>query len=314
MYLKGNLFRIKEMKKIAIIKSDYYSALADFGVKHKDAFKQSINNVDLDVNQINGLKIKPSTIHGKGVFSTKKFAKGETISIGRKGIIRTLAGRYTNHSPFSNAVFMKKKNNIILKATKKIKAGEEITVDYRDSLSLQIQKPNTDLIVNNKNMSVLTTGRVFLQGVDAAAYDLLLSGDHINNLTVRERVVAFENVLKKLPQAEIPTEHEFIKGMYRRQITFPKGTFATGRIHRDDHMDVVLSGEMIIVSEGGYKHIKGPCTLTSRAGRKKAGYALTECVWCTYHPTKKTTVEEVEKELFTADFEDIEIKKEGGEL
>ncbi len=291
--------------ELAIIRSDYYSALADFGIEHDTARLQTENHTDLIETEIKDVFVNHSEIEGLGLFSDKYFNGGSIICTARKKDKRTLAGRYTNHSPDPNGSFVFYGDDIILLSVKDIKQGEEVTVDYRHALGLQIQKPQevNSLVVNNKDISVLTTGRVLLKGVDAAAYDLLLSEDHINNLTVRERVLAFEHVLLHLPQTEIPVTHEFIKGLYRREITFKTGTFATGKIHRDDHMDVVLSGEMVVVSDGGYKHIKGPCFLTSIAGKKKAGYALTDCVWCTYHPTECTTVEAVEKELFIDDFD-----------
>jgi hypothetical protein len=291
--------------ELAIIKSDYFSALADYGIEHQAAIEQTENHSDLIKDKIKDVSVKESEINGKGLFSEKDFKSSDLICIARKEEKRTLAGRYANHSPDPNGAFLFQNLNIILMAIKDIKRGEEITVDYRHSINLQMQLPKNinQLVVDNKDISVLTTGRVYLTRVDAAAYDLLLNEDHIDNLTVRERVLAFEAVLLKLPQVEIPVTHEFIKGLYRREITFKKGTFATGKIHKEDHMDVVLSGEMLVVSDGGYKHIKGPCFLTSIAGKKKAGYALTDCVWCSYHPTKCTTIEDVEKELFINEFD-----------
>lgn len=298
--------------ELSIIRSDYYSALADFGIEHETAKRQTEDHSDLIETEINGLSVKNSEIHGKGLFATQQIKLGSVICIAREKGKRTLAERYANHSPDPNSYFVFDSENIVLVAVKDIKNNEEVTVSYRAALGLQLQKPekSNNLVVGNNDISVLSDGRVYLNSVDAAAYDLLLSEDHINNLTVRERVLAFEAVLLKLPQAEIPVTHEFIKGLYRREITFKRGMFATGKIHREDHMDVVLSGEMVIVSENGYKHVKAPCFLTSIAGKKKAGYALTDCVWCTYHPTNCKTVEEVEKELFIDenDFEPVEVK------
>ncbi len=85
-------------------------------------------------------------------------------------------------------------------------------------------------------------------------------------------------------------------------------TLATGHIHPQDHMDSMLNGEMLIATEDGFKHLKGPLNLISRAGRKKAVLVLTNTVWASYHPTNKTTVEEVEKEIFTDKFLEIEIR------
>lgn len=293
-------------KELSIIRSDYFSALGDYGIKHVDATEQTLNRSDFIETDIKDISVKKSEIAGNGVFADVVFKKHSLICIARLGNNRTIVGRYTNHSPNSNATFMFSGDNIGLVAMEDIQQGEEITVNYRDSLSLQIQKPEKidDLVVSNKDISTVVTGRCFMTGVDAAAYDLLFSDDHIDNLSVRERVLAFEDILSKLPQVDIEPKHEFIDGLYKREITFPKGTLATGKIHPNDHMDVMLSGEMIVVTENGFKHLKGPCFMTSRAGKKKAGYAITDVIWATYHPTKCTTVESVEKEIFIDDYED----------
>lgn len=299
-------------KTLAVIKSDYYSVLADFGITHQEAYAQSINENDLIFDEIDSVEIKDSEIHGKGIFSKENFKQGDKICIGRIGNKRTIAGRYTNHAPNKNAFFMFEGNNISLFAFSDIAIGDEITIDYRDALALQIskEKQQFDLIVQSKEIGAHNTTRLMMTGLNAVAYDLFFSEDHIACLSTRERVLAFEAILELLPQDEIEPTHEFIDGLYRREITFKKGTFATGKIHRDDHMDVVLSGEMIVVTDNGFEHIKGPCCRTSIAGRKKAGYALTDVVWVTYHPTKTTTIEDVEKELFIDDFDEIVIKPE----
>lgn len=293
-------------QELSIIKSDYFSALADYGIRHEDALRQTEDHADLIDKKLDGVSVKSSEVSGNGLFAEEDFKKDSLICIARLADKRTIAGRYINHSPYNNAVFLFSGDNIGLVAIRDIELGEEFTVNYRNSISLQLQQPEAidNLVASNKDISTLVTGRCFLTGVDAAAYDLLLNEDH-QHLSIRERVLAFEHVLMQLPQIEIEPRHEFIEGLYKREITFKKGTLATGKIHRADHMDVMLSGEMIVASENGYKHLKGPCFMTSTAGKKKAGYALTDVIWATYHPTKCTTIETVEAELFIDDFEDI---------
>lgn len=126
-------------------------------------------------------------------------------------------------------------------------------------------------------------------------------------LPLRDRVLAFEAFTSTHPQVPIPVKHEFIDGLYKREIIFPKGTLATGKIHPTDHMDVMLEGAMLVATEDGIKRIDAPCTLVSRAGHKKAGIALERTRWISYHPTSATTVEEVEAEIFCDSYDDIEL-------
>ena len=293
--------------ELAVIRSDYYSAIADYGFGHKTVREQTENESDRIFDEPYGLYLGESEIDGLGLFAKNEIRDGDLVAIARAGDKRTTTGRYTNHHPDPNSFFIEIDDCIWAVAKRSIKQDEEITVDYRQAISLGIERVVADDI---KDISVFDTKRCYLTGVMAAAYDMFLSDDHIANLSLRDRIIALENVLMKYPQAEIKTEHEFIDGLYRRRITIPKGCIATGKIHPVDHMDVMLSGEMIIATDDGCKHIKGPLSMISIAGKKKAGYALSEVIWETYHPTDKKTVEEVEMEIFTDEY--IEIDVDGG--
>lgn len=89
------------------------------------------------------LTIRDSAIEGKGVFVSSPVAAGEVIAPARIRGLRTPAGRYTNHSRHPNAVFMQDAaGDIWLVASRPIRgcaggdSGEEVTVDYRQALSL----------------------------------------------------------------------------------------------------------------------------------------------------------------------------------
>lgn len=125
--------------------------------------------------------------------------------------------------------------------------------------------------------------------------------------SLRDRIATYEAFVVDYPQMPIPVKHEFIAGLYKREIVFPKGTLATGKLHPVDHLDVMLEGSMLIATEEGMIRIDAPCTFTSRAGHKKAGIALTKTRWVSYHPTSATTVEEVEAEIFCDSYEDLEL-------
>lgn len=89
------------------------------------------------------LAVRDSSIHGKGIFVSSPVLPGEIIAPARLSGMRTQAGRYTNHSKMPNAVFVKEDSgDIYLVATRHIAGcqgggnGEEVTVDYRQALSL----------------------------------------------------------------------------------------------------------------------------------------------------------------------------------
>ena len=87
--------------------------------------------------------VRDSDIEGKGLFLTWPIEAGAIIAPARLGGMRTPAGRYTNHSKNPNAEFkMVGNGDIYLISKRAIRGcvggdkGEEITVDYRNSLKL----------------------------------------------------------------------------------------------------------------------------------------------------------------------------------
>lgn len=119
--------------------------------------------------------------------------------------------------------------------------------------------------------------------------------------SIRERLDTLEAELLKLPQVEIPPRHYFAKGLYAREITIPKGTLLTGKIHTGQHINIISKGDITVLTEHGPKRVKAPCTLISPPGTKRAGYAHEETVWTTIHanPTDETDPDVLESILIT---------------
>lgn len=109
-------------------------------------------------------------------------------------------------------------------------------------------------------------------------------------LDLRNRIYQLEHTLAALPGAVFgdsdlcPLTHSFANGIYMREIRIPAGTALTGKIHRHSHPNVLLSGEVLVVTEGGgTEHLKAPLAMISAAGTKRAVYAITDCHWITFH-------------------------------
>ena len=91
--------------------------------------------------------VAASKIDGKGVFATGDIIEGEVIAPARIANKRTPAGRFTNHAKNPNAMMILLDNgDINLVAKRAISGckggnlGEEITIDYRQALSLAIRR------------------------------------------------------------------------------------------------------------------------------------------------------------------------------
>lgn len=131
----------------SVDKSDYELVLKEFGVTEDLARKQSENKDDMTELPYGNFKIKtgPSKIEGTGLFATADIMPDEIIAPARINGKRTIAGRYPNHSAFPNAKMFANDFEVFLVAVKKISGchggqdGEEITVNYRDSLRLTLE-------------------------------------------------------------------------------------------------------------------------------------------------------------------------------
>lgn len=127
-------------------RQDFEALLKEAGVDLQTVRAQSENpsdQISIDSEFAPKLTIRDSAIEGKGVFVSSPVEAGEIISPARLGGFRTPAGRYTNHAKVPNAFFFQIENgDIYLVALRRIggclggDAGEEVTVDYRQALSL----------------------------------------------------------------------------------------------------------------------------------------------------------------------------------
>jgi len=112
------------------------------------------------------------------------------------------------------------------------------------------------------------------------------SGD-ISTTAVQDKIEALEAEWKKLPQVDIPVIHRFSGGIYAREITIPKDTFLTGRIYKEDHFDIMVSGDITVSSDDGIKRISGFNIFKGLRGKKRAGYAHEDTRWITFHSSKE---------------------------
>lgn len=87
------------------------------------------------------LELKPSGVHGLGLFATHRIEAGALIAPARVASMRTPAGRYTNHSPCPNAHMARRGDDIDLIASMDVEQGAEVLVDYRAALAVNLEGP-----------------------------------------------------------------------------------------------------------------------------------------------------------------------------
>lgn len=107
-----------------------------------------------------------------------------------------------------------------------------------------------------------------------------------------------------------PLKHTFSDGIYVREIFIPAGTMLTGKIHKHQHPNFLMSGEVVVITEeGGEEHLIGPLSIMSPPGTKRALHALTDLVWITVHhnPENYQDLESLENVVIADTFEDYEL-------
>jgi hypothetical protein len=129
--------------------ADYYVAIAEYGFDQETVQKQ-VQNLDDQCDFPLGsykVMVAPSNIDGQGLFATGNIIAGEIIAPARVNGLRTPAGRFTNHAKNPNAIMILLDNgDINLVAATTIDGcqggnlGKEVTIDYRQALSLAIRR------------------------------------------------------------------------------------------------------------------------------------------------------------------------------
>jgi hypothetical protein len=106
----------------------------------------------------------------------------------------------------------------------------------------------------------------------------------INNFDIAtvtpDKVVALQNELLKMPQANIVTEHIFTPGKYERKITIPAWTVLTGAEHKTPYRVRLEKGTIAVNTDDGVKVLTAPCEFDASAGMQRAGRVFEdEVVW-----------------------------------
>jgi len=106
-------------------------------------------------------------------------------------------------------------------------------------------------------------------------------------IPTREQIESLEKDMCQCKQVPIETRHYFANGLYAREITIPAGTLVTGEVHKEEHLNIMSQGRIIVWTEDGMKDVTAPFALVSKPGTKRVGFAVTDTVWTTIHANKE---------------------------
>jgi len=116
---------------------------------------------------------------------------------------------------------------------------------------------------------------------------------------IDERIDALELAMLETGLAvDLPVVHRFTPGMYSRELRAPAGVLATTYIHLIEHQFVLIQGSVSIYLDDRWQRIEAPYHGITKVGTRRIVYVHKDAIWTTFHPTDKTTVDEVEDEIF----------------
>lgn len=119
----------------------------------------------------------------------------------------------------------------------------------------------------------------------------------MNEVSMPDKIQAFKEFARELPQVEIPTEHFLLDGMYVRQTFIPGGTAFVGRRHKKNHFFMCLKGSARITLDDQVVTIRAGMTLLCLAGTKRGGLCLEDCVFAGVFRTDCTNLQDIENDL-----------------
>lgn len=128
----------------------------------------------------------------------------------------------------------------------------------------------------------------------------------------RAQISALEAHMKSLPGSDQlgvdpMTSHLFATGVYCRRVDIPAGVVCIGKIHRTEHLTVLLSGRVRVTTEEGTTELEGPAVWVAPPGVKRVAHALTDVAWLTLHAVgAERDIEKIEQSFIADSFEALE--------
>lgn len=102
---------------------------------------------------------------------------------------------------------------------------------------------------------------------------------------------------------DVPVDHHFAPGLYMRQMNAKAGTLVVSKMHRTEHMNILLTGSLTVATENGIELLKAPLVIKSMPGTKRIGYFHEDSSWITVHPTQTTDLDLIEQQVIVPDDE-----------
>lgn len=110
-----------------------------------------------------------------------------------------------------------------------------------------------------------------------------------DKLPTDKSIMLLQESMLEQEQVEIPTLEFISNGLYTREIIIPAGTALISRVWLEPYVDIMVSGDITVITPDGPVRYTGYNIFVGTPGRKRAGYAHSDTIWVTVHRTEEKT-------------------------
>ena len=110
---------------------------------------------------------------------------------------------------------------------------------------------------------------------------------------------------------DFPIKHNFSDQLYMREMKMKAGTFVVSAMHHTDHFWFLMTGKILVTTDGETIEHVAPCFEKSIKGAKRLIVCTEDCVFINVHknPSNTQDLEKIEKNLYSFTIEEY-INKE----
>ena len=114
----------------------------------------------------------------------------------------------------------------------------------------------------------------------------------------RAQIMALQEAMIPIQCPMPEAVHHFAKGMYVREFSMPAGMLVVGKIHKHQHMMMVLKGRATVGTDEGMQEVSAGYICVSPPGAKRVVLAHEDTTFATVHlnPEDSQDLEAIEAE------------------
>lgn len=112
-------------------------------------------------------------------------------------------------------------------------------------------------------------------------------------MTKAAEILKLQETMKEMEQVDPHVDHFFSDNVYGRLCVIEAGHTVVGKVHKTNHLSILLEGTATISSKYGTATYKAPHIIYAFKGDKRAVVAHTRVKYFTIHVTEETDLDKI---------------------